>query len=292
MNLLWAIGYPVTAIALHHGASASFLAAIRLAMAFFMLIPWLWRIKRWSWALLGFSACMGIIGFSVPLWLQIIGLHETNPAIAALSISAEPVFTFVLASMLLGSKLTGVQRGAIVLAVVGSWVLTGEPRPTHAIHVVGDGALFLALVFFAAFNIYSPRLFQWVNVGSGAALTFGFGALASTILWLIQGARLPHHADLSLIASLGFMAIGATGSAYLLWLYAIGRQSVSYATLFLFTQPLVGTLLSWLLGQSRITLSIVMGGILIITAMTLGHYGRRFEPRLDKSGESSEHGAP
>lgn len=270
MNALWAVGYPVTSIALRSGASPSFLAAVRLVVAFLMFAPLLLRVKVWSWRLIGFGALMGIIGFSIPLWLQTVGINRTSPAIAAVSVSVEPLFTILLAALLLRSRVPGEQRAAIGLALIGGWILTGEPRPGNFAHWSGDVALFLAIVFFAIFNVYSAKLFEWIAAGPGAALVFGFGAMGSTILWIINGGSLPGQWSFSLAWSLGFMAVGATGAAYVLWLYAVGRQSVTIAALFLYTQPLLGTLLSWALGESRITPNLVIGGLLILVAMTLG----------------------
>lgn len=270
MNALWAVGYPVTAIALESGASPSLLGAIRLVVAFLLLSPLLWRVHKWTWQLVGFSAFMGLIGFSLPIWLQIVGLGRTDPAIAAISISLEPLLTILLAALISRIRVPWWQKLALGFALLGSWILTGEPRPGHSTHLTGDIALFLAIFCFALYNVYSPRLSQWVEAGPAAALVFGFGAVGSLLLWGLQGAKLPAHVAASFLWSAGFLSIGATGVAYLLWLYAVGRRSITLAALFLYLQPLLGTLLSWALGQSPITLSLSAGGILILLAMTLG----------------------
>jgi drug/metabolite transporter (DMT)-like permease len=246
---------------------------VRLSVAFVMLVPWLGRLERWSWRLVGFSAGMGIVGYSLPVWLQTAGIGRTTPAIAALTVSAEPLLTIVLAFVLLRTRITRRQKAALLLALVGSWILTGAPRPGHAAHLFGDAALFAALLCFALYNVYSERLLRSVGAGPAAALTFGFGSIGSALIWILTGAPLPAAVSGSLLWSLGYMALGATGLAYLFWLIAVGRQSVTVATLFLYTQPLIGSLLSCLLGQSRITENLAVGGILVIAAMTLGQNG-------------------
>ncbi|PSR23071.1 MAG: EamA/RhaT family transporter [Sulfobacillus acidophilus] len=269
MNALWAVGYPVTAIALHSGASPSLLSAIRLVVAFLLLSPLLLHLKRWSWSLLGLAAFMGIIGFAVPVWLQIIGLRSTNPAIASISVAVEPLLTILLAALFRKAHLSWRHQIALILALGGSWILLGEPRPGHAGHLGGDLALFLAIFCFALYNIVSPALANRVDPAPGSALVFGFGALGSTVLWMLQGSSLPAHLTTTFVWSSGFLAIGATGLAYLLWLWVVNRQSLTVVSLFLYTQPLLGSLLSWMLGQSPLTLSLVSGGLLILLAMTL-----------------------
>ncbi len=278
MNALWAVGYPVTAIALRAGASPGLVAAVRLTVAFLVFVPLLWRVRHWSWKLLGAGAVMGLVGFSLPLWLQIVGLYRTDPAIAAISISSEPLFTILLAAILTRTRTSGRQKVALIIALTGSWILTGEPRPGHAPHLYGDVALFLAVGCFAVYNVYSPKLSRWVDAGPASALVFGFGALGSTAAWLLGGASLPTRVTPSLVWSLAFLALGATAAAYFLWLYAVGKRSIAVAALFLYTQPLLGSLLSWVLGQSRITWPLALGGCLILLAVALGDLGSQHAP--------------
>jgi drug/metabolite transporter (DMT)-like permease len=274
MNALWAVGYPVTAIALHSGANPSLLSAIRLVAAFLLLSPLLVRLKNWSWSLVGLAAFMGVIGFAVPVWLQIIGLRSTDPAIASISVAVEPLLTILLAALFGKARLFWWQQIALILALAGSWILLGEPRPGHFGHWGGDLALFLAIFCFALYNILSPALSRRTDPGPGSALVFGFGALGSTGLWVLQGSDLPAHLTATFIWSSGFLAVGATGFAYLLWLWVLGRQSLTVVSLFLYTQPLLGSMLSWALGQSPLTFSLVSGGFLILLAMTFGQNQR------------------
>lgn len=270
MNSLWAVGYPVTDIALSQGLSPSLLAVVRLVVAFLMLAPELRRVGHWSGRLLGFSAFLGIVGFSIPIWLQMVGLHGTDPAIASISIALEPLVTVLVAAAMARLRVPWWQQIALGLAGLGSWVLTGEPRPGHLSHLGGDLALIASAVCFAVYNVYSQRLSQAVQAGPAAALTFAFGALGSVIIWIFARAPRPTHLSFPMIWSTAFMAIGATGLAYWLWLHVVNRHSVTVSALFLYVQPLLGTLLSLVLGQSPITLSLILGGSAILVAMSLG----------------------
>ena len=281
MNVLWAVGYPVTATALHHGAAPSLIAVLRLGISFLLLSPFLWKIKRWSAKLIAFSAFMGVIGFALPIWLQIAGLSRTDPAIAAISVSLEPLLTIVAAALMTGSRIPWWQKTALAMAAVGSWILTGEPRPGHLGHLLGDAALIASILCFTLYNVYSPRLSKWVDAAPAAALTFGFGALASTAIWSLTGAPWPHSWSAPLLWSCAYLALGATGLAYVLWLLVVSQRSMTVTALFLYVQPLLGTLLSWLLGQSPLTLSLAVGGALVLAAMGLG---QESAPRLPARG--------
>ncbi|NMP22541.1 DMT family transporter [Sulfobacillus harzensis] len=274
MNTLWAVGYPVTDIALKAGLDPSLLAALRLVTAFLLLAPELRRVRRWSGRLLGFSAFLGLIGFSIPIWLQIIGLHGTDPAIASISISLEPLVTILGAALATRLGVPWWQQAALTLAVLGSWILTGEPRPGHLSHLGGDAALIASVACFAVYNVYSQHLSRSVEAGPAAALTFGFGALGSVVIWALVGAPVPNHVSWPMIWSTAFMALLATGLAYWLWLHVVSRHSVTVSALFLYVQPLLGTLLSLILGQSPLTLSLILGGLLLLLAMTLGQEAR------------------
>ena len=273
MNVLWAVGYPAAAIVLAHGVAPMLLSLVRLGAAFLMLAPFLLRIKSWNRRLIALGAFMGIVGFTLPVWLQSWGLHRTNAGIAALSISVEPLFTVMAAALLLHQRITRWQKAAFAIALVGSWILTGAPRPGRAPEILGDLALFLAVLCFAIFNVYSPTLFDRAGAGPGAALVFGFGAFGSLVLWLASGHALPPAQPPAVWFALAYMAIGATGIAYYLWLFAMGRATLSTAALLLYTQPLLGTLISWALGQTHMTLTLAVGGFMVLAAMTLGQVG-------------------
>lgn len=270
MNALWAVGYPVTAIALASGLSPSLLAAIRLVTAFLIFSPWLFRVRHWSWRLIGFSSLMGLMGFAIPIWLQIIGLHGTDPAIAAISISLEPLFTILLAAGLARVRVPWWQQVALGIAILGCWILTGEPRPGHLGHIGGDLALVAAILCFALYNVYSPRLSQSIDAGPAAALSFGFGAAGSLVIWVIGGHGGPPHVTWTMVWSSGFMALGATALAYLLWLWVVARHSITLSALFLYVQPLLGTVISLVMGQSPLSVSLAGGGLLILLAMAVG----------------------
>lgn len=270
MNVLWAIGYPAAAFALAHGISPALLSLVRLGAAFLLLAPVLRRIRIWTWKLLGFGAWMGVVGFSLPVWLQSWGIHRTNPGIAALSIAVEPLFTIMAAALLRRQRVSRWQLAAFALALVGSWILTGAPRPGRAPQLGGDIALFAAVLCFALFNIYSPTLFERTGAAPGSALVFGFGALGSLVLWLGSDQSLPTvHAPMVWLALI-YLTVGATAIAYYLWLAALGHETLVTATLLLYTQPLLGTFIAWALGQTRMTWALAVGGLLVLAAMTLG----------------------
>lgn len=270
MNVFWAVGYPVTVIALHTGESPTLLAALRLTVAFILTSPWLRRVTRWSWSLVGYSAGLGIIGFSLPIWLQIVGLHGTDAAIAALSVSLEPLITILLAALAFRSKISPWQKIAVVLAVLGCWILTGEPRPGHLDHITADAALILSVLSFTVYNVYSSQLARTLQPQPAAALTFGFGALGSVILFLLDPGTSPVHFSWSFMWTNAYLAFIATGLCYWLWLSVVTRHSITVSALYLFIQPLIGTVISIILGQSLLTLSLVLGGLFVLGAMFLG----------------------
>ncbi|MCY0878261.1 MAG: DMT family transporter [Firmicutes bacterium] len=289
MNALWAVGYPATAWALRAGAAPSLIAALRLTVAFFLFAPYLRRVKRWSGQVLGLAAGLGSVGFALPLWLQIRGLYGTDAAIAALSISLEPLLTILGAHLIHRQRLFARQKAALVLALAGSWILTGEPRPGHLVHVGADLALFSAVFGFVFYNIFSARLTAATSTEAAAALTFGFGAAASLLVWLLGGAPHPPAFSWPLAGSLGFLAFGATAFAYFLWLWVVHRQgSVTLSALFLYLQPLLGSMLSWVLGDTRLSFSLIAGGILVLAAMTVGQEPRR-PPLPQAPSEEASH---
>lgn len=270
MNAAWALGYPFTAVVLSKGhVSPSLLTAVRIGGAALIMAPFLRRVT-WSKAIFVRGLWLGTLGFAVPIWLQIRGLGETDPAIAAVSVALEPLLTTLWAALVDRQRVTRWQYGALMMAVMGSWVLTGLPRPGHLKDVAGDLMLILSVVVFALYNVYSPRLSRDLDASGAAALSFLMGFVASAAIWLIGGAPLPSAVSWSVGLSGGYLAVMGTGLAYWLWLYVTRDGSVTVSALFLFIQPLFGSLLAIMLGQVALSVALVAGGLTILVAMYLG----------------------
>lgn len=270
-NLIWSVSFPATAIATRH-IPPLFLTMVRLGTGALILIPFLRlpRHTRWDRTSVGLSFLLGALGFTAPVYLETKGLAVSTPALAAISISMEPLFTVIVAAVMLRERVPWIRRIALLLAFVGAWAIADFPRPGKSGYLAGDLLLLLAVSFYGFYNAYSRRLIERVPASAGAAATLLTGFLVSIPVWLFTGAAIPTEMTGADWGSLLYLAIVSTGGAYLLWMLVLQRIQVAVAALFLYLQPVFGVVLSVIMVGTRPSLSFYIGSVLILLAIFLG----------------------
>lgn len=191
-------------------------------------------------------AGLSILGISLNQTLFLIGLRTTTPVSAALLSVTIPVFTAVMAVVARTERPSWRLAVGLGLALAGVLWLTG-------IHRVDRGAVIVTInsLSYSAYLVLSRRII--VRLGAWTVVTwiFVWGAL----LFAPYGvpalvADVPHWTA----RGLGFVAyilVMPTIVAYLSNAWALGRSSSTLVTIYIYTQPLIAGLLSWVqLGQT------------------------------------------
>ncbi|OFW80222.1 MAG: hypothetical protein A2201_02640 [Alicyclobacillus sp. RIFOXYA1_FULL_53_8] len=270
-NFIWSGSFSATAIAVH-GMSPAFISMVRLGTGALVLSPFLKLSKgsKWDWKTIFLALMLGAIGFAAPVYLETVGLALSTPALAAISIALEPLFTVVIASLLLRERLNWSRRLALAVAFVGAWAIAGLPRPGKSGYLAGDLLLIAAVFCYAIYNAYSQRLAGKLSSAAATSATLWGGFLSSIPIWLLTGGDVPHSLRFPDWTALLYLALVATASAYVLWMFALKIIPVSQAALFLYMQPVFGVLLSVMIVGTRPGWYFYLGAGLILFAILLG----------------------
>jgi drug/metabolite transporter (DMT)-like permease len=272
VNLVWAGSFPAMALALP-ALPPSLLSLVRLGVAALVLSPW-WFRPAGAWlrsSVLLSALVLGAIGYALPLYLEILGLSLSTPAVAAIAVALEPVFTTALAARTLGQPVGHARAAALALAFLGAWAVAGFPRPGVSGYLAGDLALLGSVLCFATYNALMPRLVRHHDARPLTAATLAGAAVAACALWLWQGhpgLRAPLSPTRLFVVA--YLALPATAGAYYLWTVSIGRVAVAFASLFLYLQPVFGVVLSMVVVGTRPAASFYLGAALILLALHLG----------------------
>lgn len=281
MNVIWAGTYPATSIALK-GMSPEFLTMVRLGVGALAFAPFLRGLRsHWNVQTVFLAVGLGVVGFSVPVYLQSLGLFLSTPALAAISIALEPLLTAVIAATWLRERFGPGRKLALVMAAAGTWAIAGFPSLGHRGYLYGDLLLLLAIGCFAVYNVFSAPLSRRLGSSTATAATLLGGFLGSLPIWVASGAKTPHTWVHGEIWALLYLSILATALAYFLWMYSVSRVPVALVALFLYLQPIVGVLLSVLITHTRLTFAFYLGASLILGALYVG----RQQP-LEASGHA------
>ncbi len=265
-NIIWSTTYPVSQMALSIGAGR--LAALRFLISGIIVLPLLLHQRLPRGRMLLAAIGLGLLGFSVAFGLEVEGIRLAGASLAALSIALEPLVTAVVARIWLKERLPRLAPYGLLLAVFGTWLLAGAPRPGHVENLGGILLLVAAVTSFGFYNVLSKPVAEAVGEISLTVV----GVLAAGIAfvpWLFFGSPILSTPRIDLAWAL-YLALGPTLVSYFLWFYALRRAAVGFAAFFLYVQPVVGAALSWVwLGEALTPLEI-SGGLLVLLAVYLG----------------------
>jgi drug/metabolite transporter (DMT)-like permease len=252
------------------------LAALRLDVAGVLLVPvvafryeyWLPRTRR---DLLGVGLT-GVFTLGLTNTLLLSGQQYVSSAVGAVAYSLMPMLMTAFAVLILPSA--GLDRSdaiGIGLGFVGALVVA-NPTPSALLtaRVVGVGLMIGSVVVFALGSVLTQRLdpsmpritlTAWGALFAGLfnhAVTLRVGGSLAAVEWTVQ-----------LVYALFVLGVVATGILYVTHFELIDRIGPSRASLNFYVQPIVAAPLGWMLFGRRITVTVLVGFLIIFSGFAL-----------------------
>lgn len=247
------------------------LAQLRMAGAaiLYLLLYVVWRgrprlqLGKPEWLML---ALMALTGITLNQICYIDGLARTSVTHTGLIQAIGPVMVLLLsASMGMESLSHGKIIGMAISFVGVALLLLERPAQGSGANWLGDLIVLAAGGFFAYYTILVKKSATRYDPLTSNALVFGLGAIFLIPVCLhsvvqIRWSQMPLHAWLGL----AYMVLFGSFVAYLIYAFALEKLSASTVAAFAYLQPLMAALMGmWLVGE-KISLSVVLGGALIL----------------------------
>jgi drug/metabolite transporter (DMT)-like permease len=236
------------------------------------------RLKR-AWAFVprrdwGWFLFLGFNGIFVHQLLQVNGLVSTSATNTGWMVALIPIFTALLAWLLLGESFASVQVMGLALAVLGTLLVIS--RGEFELGTIGlpatrgDILVFLSAPNWAIFSVLSKRLLTRYPPSFMMVVTMGLGWLMLLPLFVaaagwreLQGLSLPGWAGLV------FLGLFCSGLAYVFWYDALEAAGAGQVASFLYLEPLITLIVAVLLLEERPLIGTLVGGGLILTGVWL-----------------------
>jgi len=227
--------------------------------------------------------------FAVQIGFFHLGVDYTSPAYATVLMNANPIFANVIAHFVVpedrlsGSRVAGL---AIAFSAICA-VFLGRPDQRLAPSpLLGNGIILLASLLLGARTVYTQRLVQRMTPTKTVfwqmllALPY-FAAMG----WLVEGgAREPVSWKPVLAMAYQGAVVAAVG--FLLWVHLLRKHSPGALTVFSFTIPIFGVLLSAALHGETVTWRLVLGVAAVLAGVTLASRARPRIPRPEADPET------
>jgi drug/metabolite transporter (DMT)-like permease len=229
------------------------------------------RGEAWSsltWRDAGVFAILGVANNALYLGLGYTGLQTVSAGLGGLVVSANPVFTAVLAAAFLGEALTWRKVMGLLLGIAGVGFIVW-----HRMSVGTDdwhGILFtlasLASIVAGTilFKVLAPKGSLWVGNGvqnlSAGIVLLPFAFTLADAGDIVPSARL--------LGAFAFLVLGGSILAYLLWFHLLKVCGATAASAYHFLMPPLGMLFAFLVLGEHVEFRDLLG----IVPVALGIY--------------------
>lgn len=260
------------------------ISALRFWVAFAILAPLLLvvekRIPRLSVRDLGFTALLALFGLVI-YNLLFLGALELIPAgRTALVVALNPILTAMTMAIVFGERLQQHRWLGILLALSGVWIVLSKGDPSLLLQRVGRGEWLMlgGACCWAIYTVVGRYALNGEAAASPLALTTVttlWGALMLTAGMPLEWDGWQVH-DISFAAWASIVYLGAGGTALAFVWYAEGLQQLGAARTAVFNNlvPVFGVLFGTLLLGEPLLISMLIGGAVAITGVTLTNWSR------------------
>ncbi|KMP37403.1 DMT family transporter [Bacillus albus] len=229
-------------------------------------------IRKKDWLLF---AWIGFIGYFISITCQFIGTKLSDAHTGSLVTSATPAFMVIFAAIILKEKLTARRLLSTIIATVGVIIVIGWEIEIGS-YFIGTIILVGAAITWALLSIYvkiASAQFSSLVITT-YAIFFSLFFITPFMIWELQSASI-ETVNTYVILGVVYLGVVSTAGAFFLWNKGLELMDASIGSLFFFFQPIVGSLLGWLLLNETLNSNFFIGGILIVCSVFITTFEKK-----------------
>src|SRR5690349_20852691 len=213
-------------------------------------------------------ALLGVANNALYLGLGYTGLKTVSAGLGGLVVSANPVFTAILAALFLGEAMSWRKVFGLLLGVAGVTFIVWHRLSVGTDHAEGILFTLASLASIVAgtilYKLLAPKGSLWIgngiqNIAGGLALV-PFAATLADFHDVVPSARL--------LGAFAFLVLAGSILAYLLWFHLLHVCGATAASAYHFLMPPLGMLFAYLVLGEHVELRDLAG----IIPVALGIY--------------------
>lgn len=226
-----------------------------------------WRIKKSDLLLV---IIIGIIGNTISIVTQEIGTKLSSAQMGAIITSSTPAFMVIFARILLKERLSLKKGISVGLATIGVLLIVGNGQIDMS-NQLGGISLLIAALTWAIMSVLIKRVPNHYPpiVITTYSILVAIILLTPFVLGSLADIDFSKVTEPSIWGGVLYLGIVSTACGFILWNRGLQLLNASSGGLFFFFQPLVGTLLGWLLLGERIGGTFWIGSIFILSGVLL-----------------------
>jgi len=259
--------FPPPALAIYRIAGA--------AILFFLIFRFFFPEKIKKPVHFLYFAVLSLLGVTGNQLLFLKGLSLTTAANASLLMASIPIFTLAVAVLLRHEKFNFFKAGGLIVALSGIFLLLDLPGFQSGTSLAGNLLIICNAFLYSLYLVLCRPLLKIYRSLTVMTYTFLFGTLSALPFTLAPAlaVKYPEIAAQDYLPPLYAIIMG-TFLPYIINAFALKRGSSSLAAIFTYIQPLLGALLSVIILGEKISLAMILAGILIMLGVGLASLSR------------------
>lgn len=268
---IWGSMYVVSKIVLE-SVSPLALVWLRYLVALVVLVV-VMLVTRQSWRIrprdLPIILAIGVIGYTVSIWAQFLGTSLSTAQMGAMITSATPAFMVVFGRVLLSETVNVRKIASVGLATIGVLFIVGIGGFGSSDRL-GGLILGLAALTWALMSVLVKRVpgeYPQLTVTTYAILVAALVITPAAVPQLHEPSRTLLHPVV--FSGVLYLGVVCTALAFFLWNKGLQMVDAARGGLYFFFQPLVGTLLGWIVLGEQVGIPFWIGSAMILSGVLL-----------------------
>lgn len=232
--------------------------------------------KKIEGADLGKIAICALFGVAINQMLFFKGLSITSPINASLIMITAPIAALIFAAIIIKERITFYKMLGILLGAIGAGVIilfSHRGSAVVASSVLGDFLIFVNASSYALYLVLVKPLMERYHPFTILKWVFFFGFFYVTPFSFGEFQQIEWHTFPPLIwFCLAYVIIGTTFLAYILNIYALEKVNTSIVAIYIYTQPVIATLIAIGLGKDELSpLKMIAATFIFIGVALVSH---------------------
>ena len=274
LGFFWGSSYLFIKIGVDHGLQPFTLIMFRLLIGF-VLLATVVAVAREPLPrdprTYGHLAVMGTINIAVPFALITFAEQTVDSSLASVINSAVPLFVIVIAALFLkGETITLNRVAGLIVGFIGVALLVGfDVTDLSSANAVGELALLGATISYAIGNVYNKAHVHGLRPMIPALFQVLFGLLVvGTLAFLFERPLAVVPAPEAILAVV-WLGVFGSSLAYLFYFRILQHWGATRTSMVAYLLPVVGIALGALVLQEAVSISTLIGTVLVIGGIAL-----------------------
>ena len=224
-----------------------------------------------------FFLCLGLVGITLPNLFQNYGMTMTQSHLSAIIQASGPVFTIILAVLILKEPLGRNKVAGTIIALSGTLLLvTGSGVDLFGSTSLGNFLVLISAISYAISSIMSKKILHKYDPLSAATISMFLGTIILIVLMIFESPtqRIPQITAEGWVIIL-ILSILPGALALLVWYTVLKKTEVSRIILFIYLIPIFAAVISFIWLEEEILLSTIVFGALILFGVIIAQYERK-----------------